>query len=142
MSVYQLIYCSRAKAPMTDAALLELLDVCRVFNEANHISGILLYGYHHFIQLLEGDKEVVRSLYFNRISKDPRHYKCKILHEEEKTERRFRHWAMAFKRLNAQEQMYFAGYVDPELESEYGRDLLAPLRIMDAISMVAPDAEI
>jgi hypothetical protein len=140
MPVYQFIYCSRATTPMTDEDLVTLLHSCRSFNEAHAISGILLYGYHHFIQLLEGDKEVVRHLYFDRIMKDPRHHKCKILTETDNAERRFDHWGMSFKRLNTEEQYYFAGYIDPDLETEYGRDLLAPLRIMDAISMIAPES--
>jgi hypothetical protein len=68
---------------MTDDSLLSLLERARKNNAQRGISGILLHGYGFFIQLLEGDAELVRDLYYNHICLDTRHNNLKVLHEVE-----------------------------------------------------------
>ncbi|MEY3249652.1 MAG: hypothetical protein RL742_1695 [Bacteroidota bacterium] len=123
---------------MTDDSLLSLLEVARVNNAQKGISGILLYGYGFFIQLLEGDLNLVRDLYYNRICLDTRHNNLKILHEGEASYRLYENWAMAFRPFEPNRFLIQPAYVDPDQPSVYGRDLLSPLRsleIMEALSI-------
>lgn len=141
MALYQLVYRSRATAPFSDDMLVELLKKARKHNQEKHISGILLYGYNSFIQLLEGDDDVVRDLYYNYIFHDPRHQDLKVLQETYPSKRLFSKWAMAFRPIDKERVSFLAGFVDPDIQSEYGRNLLAPLRLTDAIESLARDVE-
>jgi len=51
------------------------------------------------LQILEGDKRVVKGL-FERISKDYRHTDAMLLNEDEKEERIFNNWTMAYFNVN------------------------------------------
>lgn len=137
MALYQLVYRSKATNVFSQNELLDLLEKARGFNTGRSITGILLYGYNHFIQLLEGDDEVVRELYFHRIYHDPRHHSLRILQESFIKERLFSQWAMAFRNFDPNKVQYMAGFIDPDGESEYGRNLLAPLQITDALEMLS-----
>ncbi len=139
MALYQLIYRSKASQPFTQEELVALLGTARTFNTERDITGILLYGYNHFIQLLEGDDEVVRELYFHRIYRDPRHHSLKILQEGFVKKRLFSQWAMTFQHFDPQRAQYLAGFIDPDEQSEYGRNLLGPLQITDAMEMLSLD---
>lgn len=139
MALYQLVYRSKASTPFSQNDLLALLGKARNFNSERNITGILLYGYNHFIQLLEGDDEVVRDLYFNRIYRDPRHHSAKILQESFVPKRLFSQWAMGFRNFDPQRVQYLAGFIDPDGQSEFGRNLLAPLQITDALEMLSLD---
>ncbi|MGB0790854.1 MAG: BLUF domain-containing protein, partial [Flavobacteriaceae bacterium] len=48
-----------------------------------------------FLQLLEGEKEMVHRL-FSLIESDPRHKNIEVIQTEEKAERLFNKWSMAF----------------------------------------------
>jgi len=137
MALYRLIYRSSAAAPMTDDSLLSLLEFARKNNAQKGISGILLHGYGFFIQLLEGDSDLVRDLYYNHICLDARHQNLKVLHEGEASYRLYEKWAMAFRPFDPNRFLIQPAYVDPDQPSVYGRDLLSPLRsleIMEALS--------
>jgi hypothetical protein len=67
-----LIYISAAAKFFTDAELKELLINCRDNNKRNSITGVLLYSKGTFVQVLEGEEEIVGST-FRKIEGDPRH---------------------------------------------------------------------
>jgi len=75
--------------------LIELLEVCRRNNEAAQITGMLLYKGGNFIQVLEGEREAVRSVY-ERINLDPRHRGVLRLLEQTVEQRQFPNWSMGF----------------------------------------------
>ncbi len=138
MALLHLIYQSRANSPFDDSSVLKLLESSRGFNSAHDISGILLYGYGTFLQMLEGDDDLLRALYYEKISTDPRHHSLKVLKEDYVKKRLFAQWAMAFRPLNKTMMKGIPGYVDPDTPSAYGRSLLAPLRtieLMEHLSM-------
>lgn len=137
MALYQLVYRSKASHPFTQDELLALLGKARQHNSEKNITGILLYGYNHFIQLLEGEDELVRELYFQRIHRDPRHHSVKILQESPVKKRLFAQWSMGFRHFDPERVQYIAGFIDPDGPSEYGRKLLAPLEIAEAMEMLA-----
>lgn len=49
-----------------------LNDACE-FNDKNDITGLLIYSEGNFFQLIEGEKELIKELYYDKIRKDPRH---------------------------------------------------------------------
>lgn len=52
---------------------VELLNFCQHRNEELDIKGVLLYSEGNFLQILEGEKEIVQDL-FEKIKEDSRHY--------------------------------------------------------------------
>ena len=97
--MYELTYCSLAKPGIMANDISAILKTAQKNNEKNQITGCLLYYNHEFLQVLEGKKDIVRSVQA-RIAKDARHSNVRILAEGEKEERTFSDWTMAFKELN------------------------------------------
>ena len=98
--MYELTYCSLAKADIKTDDISAILNVAQRNNKKNQITGCLLYYNNEFLQVLEGEKGIVRSVQA-KIAKDARHSNVRILAEGEKEERTFNDWTMAFKVLNA-----------------------------------------
>ncbi len=78
----------------------DILAKAHSYNNTNNISGVLLYHSGIFLQLLEGDKAEVDSL-FAKIFKDPRHSNITTFFEIEAKERIFSSWGMAYKEVDA-----------------------------------------
>jgi hypothetical protein len=97
--MYELIYCSAARQNLNKDDLDKILNTARTFNTKNNITGCLLYYKNEFIQILEGDKTIVKNLY-NNINQDKRHENTILVAEGEKAERSFDSWSMAFYELN------------------------------------------
>ena len=95
----QLSYVSTASRPMETEQLLGILSSCLSYNTSHAITGLLLYGDGVFLQALEGDEELVSSLY-DKIEKDERHRDVKLLHSREIQERQYSEWSMGFQRLS------------------------------------------
>lgn len=108
----ELIYISKASKRFSIA---EVQDMLRIFRQKNHgagVSGLLLYdGYGTFLQALEGDSEVLMTLY-EKIKQDKRHTRVNLLGESEITERSFPDWRMGFKNLDASPAIDLEGYSD------------------------------
>ncbi len=68
----QISYLSAATRPMSTDEVLALLRQCLANNEANDVTGLLIYNNETFLQTLEGDEQIVDELY-RKIQKDPRH---------------------------------------------------------------------
>jgi len=98
MLLHHLIYESQAKEPFTESELAELLRKARAYNEANGLTGILLYAPDgRFIQVLEGAQEAINHLYFERIARDPRHHQLQLLVAGALDHRRFGGWRMGYR---------------------------------------------
>jgi len=93
--VSQLVYSSAATEPFDDAQLIELLRLARRKNARLGVTGMLLYHAGTFVQMLEGDEEVVESL-FARIEEDPRHDETRVLLRRSDVPRTFGEWTMGF----------------------------------------------
>ncbi|MEL7006507.1 MAG: BLUF domain-containing protein [Bacteroidota bacterium] len=116
--MYYLIYVSYAVEPFSQDMLKELLEKCVYKNEKQGITGMLLYIEGKFIQVLEGEKNVIKKI-FDNILKDERHRKIKIIIEGMISKRNFPNWSMGFKSINNQELKKMTGYTDIE---EYFRN--------------------
>ncbi|GAB4489812.1 MAG: BLUF domain-containing protein [Saprospiraceae bacterium] len=139
MSVFQLIYRSKANGYFSDEDLILLLRQCRTKNMEKNVTGLLLYGYGNFIQLLEGEEKVVLDLYEKRIALDPRHSSPVVLHRKNISQRLFKDWAMAFQPLNAERVRDLSGFLAPENSPKAGKNLLAPLRLLEVMQGFALD---
>ena len=96
--MHELIYRSIADRNITDVDITAILNTARTFNSENNITGCLLYHNKEFIQILEGDKKILKELY-SRIEKDERHGFIRLLAEDTKEERLFKNWSMAYHEL-------------------------------------------
>ena len=121
MSTYQLIYQSYSLIPFEPYELQALLVRTRARNLQQHISGLLLYTPDgRFLQALEGPREAVRALYYQRIVADPRHYNCQVLTEGPSETGSFLNEPMAYRPAQAQDL----------------RQLLAPVPLQGAALLV------
>ncbi|ESQ11237.1 MAG TPA: hypothetical protein DDY14_04170 [Chromatiaceae bacterium] len=102
----QLCYASTATREMQRKDLLELLTYARKRNAEDGITGLLLFHGKHFLQVLEGEADAVRST-FKRICQDERHEQIALLFEDLVSQRQYRDWSMGFQALDGNEWMEF-----------------------------------
>jgi hypothetical protein len=106
MSLYSLAYVSNSATAVGEAPDLEdILRVSRAWNADHDITGILLYKDGLFLQILEGPKNEVKSI-FRSISQDTRHSVVTVVLEGDTDSRDFDGWLMGFRDLT-----------NPELDS-------------------------
>jgi hypothetical protein len=100
--MYHLVYISQAKERMTLTTLVVILMQARALNERRQVTGALVYGDGQFMQVMEGEQDVVQDLY-KRVVKDSRHQNVRLLAEGPIATRRFAQWSMAFGEVPADE---------------------------------------
>lgn len=110
--VFYAVYSSSAVRPFSEAELEELLRRSRESNKRLGVTGMLLYKDGRFMQALEGEESVVRTL-FQKIAADPRHCDVKLLDQGFTEEREFGDWSMGFERLTGD------GLEAPEAASDF-----------------------
>ncbi|WP_396633327.1 BLUF domain-containing protein [Maribacter sp. R86514] len=93
--MYTLTYESVATSRLTSAEMEELLEKARANNQRDDITGCLIYYKGGFVQLLEGSKEKIETLY-DKIKKDPRHKNVTLFSDDEISKRTFPNWGMAY----------------------------------------------
>lgn len=99
--VHRLVYSSAATVEFSPDDLIVLLAKARANNDRMNVSGMLLHHEGSFLQVLEGDQEVVESLY-SLIDKDDRHGDSRVLLREDEVERSFGEWTMGFFRASSE----------------------------------------
>ncbi len=110
--VYQLIYASRAVEGFCEKELMAILHTSRKSNKSAAISGVLIYFQHYFLQVLEGDEEVVTTLFHDHILKDKRHKDVAIFSEGYVDRRSFGNWSMGFFGQHQNEEYSLLGLTD------------------------------
>jgi hypothetical protein len=88
-----LVYRSKATIPLTELELLYLLGQARGRNQAEMITGLLVYDRGLFYQWIEGPDPSMGKLW-QAIREDPRHRDIEILSEQQIPIRLFRDWHM------------------------------------------------
>jgi hypothetical protein len=121
--VFYLIYVSHAAEGLKSSDLQDILDKSRQWNSNVGITGLLLYKNTRFMQLIEGQEDVVRGLY-QKILQDPRHRDLIVLQEDTEPERQFLGWSMAFRHLNASGEALPSAYNRESGEIEFADDAL------------------
>ena len=101
MANYEILYSSLAKKQMTAEELTEMLRKTRSYNNINGITGCLIYKDRDFLQFLEGEEEAVKKLFYEKIAKDKRHIKLKVIWEGFTETKSFNDWSMAFENLSS-----------------------------------------
>lgn len=111
MALYEIIYTSLATRDLPPEELAQLLERARVHNASLGVTGMMIYHRREFMQLLEGEREVVQSLY-DRIASDPRHQQLRKIWDGPIRERGFADWRMAFVAPDALDLGGRPGYQD------------------------------
>ena len=93
--MHQLVYSSAATIEFTELELASLLLRARANNARLGVSGLLLHHSGSFMQVLEGDADVIASL-FSTIGKDERHNRVVKLLDRDVAGRQFAEWKMGF----------------------------------------------
>ena len=95
----QIIYVSNRKTNCTEKEIEEILKACKKNNASLHLTGVLLYNEHKFLQLVEGEYKVTMEMY-DKIKKDNRHENCILISSLFIKERSFPSWQMGLKKVD------------------------------------------
>ena len=95
--MHQIAYFSTAAEPQEAALIQAILATSRANNLRDDISGLLVAGGNRYLQVIEGPRRVMETLYAN-IRADQRHLAVTTLVERTTLERCFKGWTMAFRR--------------------------------------------
>lgn len=109
--LYEILYSSISVVKFDAQAIKDLLRQCFDNNEKNGITGCMIYKKREFIQVVEGEKEQVLQL-FEKIKKDTRHTKIKIIWEGETAKRSFDKWLMGFYNFDELNKTEILGFAD------------------------------
>ena len=92
-SVFRLSYVSRAARSLTPESFDRIVEAAQQNNERLGVTGFLIECAGEFLQVLEGDKNVVQGL-FDKIKDDPRHLDVTVIATETAAGRNFGDWSM------------------------------------------------
>ncbi len=103
MKVRQVLYTSQAERPMSQEDCMGILTAAREMNEANDISGQLIYASNGtFLQIIEGPDDAVGST-LEKIRVDKRHAGLTVLYDKLATSRSFPDWSMGFSLVSTED---------------------------------------
>ncbi|APG59878.1 BLUF domain-containing protein [Christiangramia salexigens] len=109
--MFELVYRSSAIPNLTHTDISNILETAINFNSENSITGCLVYHNHSFLQILEGEENIIQELFVS-IRQDVRHTDIELLHEDKIMKRLFKSWNMAYVDLNV---LYNNNNTDREL---------------------------
>ena len=95
-TLLEIVYSSETPDPLDSDAVRALLNHARLKNAEWGVTGLLCYDRHQFLQIIEGETDVILDL-FHSIQNDPRHTNLRILHEGDIQARAFDDWKMAYE---------------------------------------------
>ena len=107
--MFSLVYISSAIRPFTPSQLVDIMEKSHHNNTALGVTGMLLYKDGNVMQVLEGEEEIVRTLYA-KIGRDPRHRGLLTLMQGPLAVRQFESWSMGFKDLGTADAIATPGY--------------------------------
>ena len=96
----RLIYASEVAISLTPSSVQAIVEKARTANQRRHITGVLAFDSHSFLQVLEGERESVSDV-FCQIAKDQRHRRVQLLESVAVDERQFATWSMGFAAADA-----------------------------------------
>ncbi len=122
---YSYIYLSSAIGTVTPRELERILQTARFRNEADGVTGMLLFHDGNFMQFLEGPEEAVLRCVHERIEPARQHRGLITLQSRPVTDRDFADWRMAyvpFEQVGEQMQRAFINLLalkaDPESQQQ------------------------
>jgi Sensors of blue-light using FAD len=110
-SLISLIYASRSTENFHEHEIPDLLKQARIANAKQELTGMLLYISGSFLQVLEGQPEMVDAV-FSTILRDKRHTQLTLIARESTLERAFEGWTMMHKTLDPVEAGELIGEID------------------------------
>lgn len=93
--VFQLVYLSQAAEDISYSDIQDILEVSRINNEMEEVTGVLIFRDGYFLQLLEGREQDVKKV-LSKILMDDRNHSIRVLIETTAVDRLFEKWSMAF----------------------------------------------
>ena len=140
---YQIIYSSESATPMQMEDLEEILDDARSSNASKGITGALVYVDGVFLQILEGERDVVEDL-MTKIAKDVRHETVTVLRKAEISAADFKDWKMAYVSATVEQVAKWAGLGGttdiPEILADMRQDPHRATQVAQSIlSLLTPE---
>lgn len=108
-----IVYISAARRLFTEEELSDLQALSWKNNLLKGVTGLLLYHEGSVLQVLEGNKDDIDSLYI-RILQDTRHKNIITVMEGETVERNFKEWSMGYRRISKEQWNQVTGYIQPD----------------------------
>lgn len=99
---HYIVYASKIKfsALLKPSAMAKLVEVTRLRNEKEGVTGFLCFGNMSFLQYLEGNRATIEQM-FEQIKHDKHYYDLLILEEGIRQQRRFPEWRVFATRFEA-----------------------------------------
>jgi hypothetical protein len=110
-SLGQIVYASAASGEFELSDIEPILEVARRRNSQLGVTGMLLFEKTSFLQVLEGDQEVIDAL-LERIRRDRRHTRVVLLLREPIEARTFGKWSMGGSNVSLRELREAIGSAD------------------------------
>lgn len=95
IKLYEVLYVSTIAPTAPISVVAGISAKARIWNQAQDITGLLVFDGLRFCQQIEGPQKQVLAL-IERISNDTRHSNVTIFHHGPLAERRFRSFSLAF----------------------------------------------
>jgi hypothetical protein len=99
VTLCQLIYLSHATQRLSMRDTMAIVDAASVKNAERGLTGLLCYGGGYFLQVIEGEGDVVSEA-FCRIARDERHEGIRLIDFSIIAARRFDDWSMRLINLD------------------------------------------
>jgi uncharacterized Fe-S cluster-containing MiaB family protein len=115
-----IVYFSSSVKQFQEEDLTSILQQSRRNNSEVGVTGVMLYVRGSIIQVLEGDKETVESLY-QRIEKDPRHHDVVRVFSRPIPQRLFADWNMGYETITTRQLEDVKRTVNLGVENESSR---------------------
>ncbi len=110
--MYTICYVSNTHSELRDTALEALFSETTKNNTSNNITGILLYESGNFLQVLEGDEEILKNL-FDKIKADSRHRNIFVILSKTSERKIFKNYASGFSIVKSkQDLLNIKAYLD------------------------------
>ena len=131
--MFHYVYASTATKLFTKRQLRDLVLKAERNNVRLGVTGMLVYKDGKFMQVLEGNKDVVTKLAAS-IGADRRHKGVIVLLEGERDQRDFSDWSMGFRNLGEASAAKIPGYSDfmntPLTGEEYSKDPRQAMKLL------------
>ncbi len=127
-----IIYLSSASYLFSEQELMDILNKSRTNNTALGVTGLLLYSEGSILQILEGDEDVLKTLY-KRIGGDQRHRSVLKMVDCSITERSFSDWSMGFKQISSEDWEKITGYLNVDKNAYYSLTASANSQVITMI---------
>ena len=122
----RLLYVSQSVGPITTTVTTSILEKSSANNKKLNITGVLCQGSGLWMQVLEGERTRVNTLY-SQIMADRHHQNVQLLSIEEIESRRFGQWSMALVYLSKDDPMVQMAHPEFDPYSATAKDAMSLL---------------